>query len=310
MITLSTADCSNYKSIKNNKLKTFPFSKIKLRNSSNNEVDLKPEFFASLSSGGRYASFNVTFSVTDAPYILIKPSKGSYKIDTSLSNAIVYNSFPTIPWSETAISQYERDNAIKGVTSALSSLLSIWVGFHAPGYGFQFGGYRSLLKQGGDIITAATQPAQACGSAGAYMDLVSGTAGIILYLQVPTDKEMKRIDDFFSKFGYAINEVKTPNVFSPVMEYNEEKKEYVPAAYTRKAYNYLKCNNAQIAPTSLNSTMFTVSETFTKFIDYMPSSKEIEKITEILEKGITFWEDPSRVGFYEQDNAPIPVEVK
>lgn len=309
VISLSTADCSNYKGIKNNKLKTFPFSKIKLRNSSNNEVDLRPEFFPSLTDGGRLATFSATFSVTDAPYILIKPDKGSYKIDTPLSNAIVYNAFPTIPWSETAISQYERDNAIKGVTSALSSLLSIWTGFNAPGFGYQLGGYSSLLRQGGDILTAARQPAQACGSAGAYMDLVSGTTGIILYLQVPTDKEMKRIDDFFSKYGYAVNQVKTPNVFKPY---------WAKGKHVRKAYNYVKCVNAQVSPVPIldvgnnkhvlspNETMFTTDGNI-KFANYMPSSEELDKINLILANGVTFWENPDEIGNYEQDNSPMEV---
>ena len=310
VISLSTADCSNYKNIKNNKLKTFPFSKIKLRNSSNNEVDLKPEFFQTLTGGELYASFNVTFSVTDAPYILIKPSKDSYKIDTQLSNAIVYNSFPAIPWSETAISQYERDNAIKGIASALSSLMAIYVGFASPSYGFLLGGSRSLLKQGGDIMTTAAQPAQACGSAGAYMDLVSGTAGIILYLQVPIDKEMKRIDDFFSKFGYAVNQVKTPNVFKPY---------WAKGKHVRKAYNYVKCVNTQVSPVpvldvgnnkyalSPSETLFTTDGNI-KFAGFMPSSEELDKINLILANGVTFWENPDEIGNYEQDNAPMEVE--
>lgn len=317
-IFLFTKDCENLKAVKNNKLKTFPFSKIKLQNSSNNVVELRPEFFPNFIDAdekpkGRQAKFYVTFSITDRPYILIKPAKDSkssaYKLDTALSNAIVYDSFPSIPWSETAVSQYQRDNAIKNIASTLSSFMTIGAGAAGLGTWYMVRGAQQLLNKGSEIATQAALPSQACGSAGAYMDLVSGTTGIILYLQVPTDKEIKRIDDFFSKFGYAVNQVKTPNVFKPF---------WAKGKHVRKAYNYVKCVNTQVSPVPVldvgnNKYVLSPSETlFTtdgniKFAGFMPTSEELDKINLILANGVTFWENPDEIGNYEQDNAPMEV---
>ena len=74
--------------------------------------------------------------------------------------------------------------------------------------------------------------------------------------------ELKRIDDFFSCYGYAINKVKAPNLTG------------------RQYWNFVQTQNAVIAGD-------------------MPSSSK-EAIGRIFDGGITFWHNGDQVGNYRQ----------
>lgn len=74
------------------------------------------------------------------------------------------------------------------------------------------------------------------------------------------DDEAKRIDDFFSCYGYAVNKVKTPNLTG------------------RQYWNFVKTENCVIAGN-------------------MPSSSK-DAIARIFDSGITFWHNGDNVGNY------------
>ena len=74
------------------------------------------------------------------------------------------------------------------------------------------------------------------------------------------DDEAKRIDDFFSCYGYAINKVKAPNLTG------------------RQYWNFVQTENAVIAGN-------------------MPASSK-DAISRIFDSGITFWHNGDNVGNY------------
>lgn len=74
--------------------------------------------------------------------------------------------------------------------------------------------------------------------------------------------EAKRIDDFFSMFGYATNRIKTPNITG------------------RQYWNFVQTENCQIAGD-------------------MPASSK-EAIGRIFDGGITFWHNINQIGNYAQ----------
>lgn len=93
-----------------------------------------------------------------------------------------------------------------------------------------------------------------------------GTYGFKAYCAYIPLEYAQRIDDYFTKYGYAINEWRTPNIFS------------------RPKWNYLQagemCFDVRVpAPARAN-------------------------IAGILQKGITFWDKDAKMGWYQGDNAP------
>lgn len=75
---------------------------------------------------------------------------------------------------------------------------------------------------------------------------------------------LEKIDNFFSRYGYKVSQIKTPNIKS------------------RKAFNFLKCNDAHVGGNIPNGDLL--------------------EIKAILEHGITFWHTDN-VGDYTQDNS-------
>ena len=79
------------------------------------------------------------------------------------------------------------------------------------------------------------------------------------------DDEAKRIDDFFSVYGYAINKVVTPNLSN------------------RKHWNFIKTKNAQISGN-------------------MPASSKAA-LAKIFDGGIFFWRNGDEVGNFNVETS-------
>lgn len=86
--------------------------------------------------------------------------------------------------------------------------------------------------------------------------------GFKFYKMHVRDDEAKRIDDFFSVYGYAINKVETPNLTG------------------RQYWNFIKTHNAEISGN-------------------MPSSSK-SAIGKIFDGGIFFWRNGDQVGNFRQ----------
>lgn len=83
---------------------------------------------------------------------------------------------------------------------------------------------------------------------------------------IPTQEYIDRIDDYFSRYGYATNKIKTPNISS------------------RPHWNYV-----QTIGCKLNGSI--------------PCSDEAA-ICAVFNKGVTFWKHPEEVGNFSLDNSP------
>lgn len=88
-----------------------------------------------------------------------------------------------------------------------------------------------------------------------------GIIGITAVMFVPEKDQLKRIDDFFSRYGYAINEIQEPNV------------------HARDTWDYIKTHNAEFAvanaPVEAENTInqmfdsgLTIWHTYINFKDY------------------------------------------
>lgn len=93
--------------------------------------------------------------------------------------------------------------------------------------------------------------------------------------------EAQRVDDYFSMFGYAIRNVKIPNIFSE------------DASRLRPCWNYIKNGSTVVLPRTTNNTT-----------SYVETDVE-EQLQAIYNKGITFWMNGEEVGDYSLPNDPV-----
>ena len=139
---------------------------------------------------------------------------------------------------------------------------------------------RNLLHGAGAGLSAA-------GSVGAQLDalevapnkpsgvfsgdltgLATGFSDFVFMRKSIRYDEAKRIDDYFTMYGYAIKE------------------EGVPSIHNRENYTFIKTNNVHLK-----------NQVFPHDIE--------EAICKIVNEGITFWTNPARIGDYSVSNRPL-----
>ena len=112
--------------------------------------------------------------------------------------------------------------------------------------------------------------------------------GYTFYNTTITYDNAKKIDNFFTMFGYAIKQVKVPNI---------QLKKTTSSVALRPYWNYIKNINTIILSTGTSPNRYV--------------NEEVEsKLKEIYNNGITYWmikklqQDNKGVGDYSLDNSP------
>ena len=128
----------------------------------------------------------------------------------------------------------------------------------------------------GDICTYKTQKAVPDNLGGSISDQPMlnrmNEVGFTIYDMGIRGRDAKIIDDFFTRYGYAVKRVKLPNI------------EGEPLQNLRPHWNYIKTRGATFS------------------YEYVPSVY-LEKIKSVYDKGITVWLSLSEVGDYSRDNS-------
>lgn len=144
-----------------------------------------------------------------------------------------------------------------GVTQAVGGLLS-------P--------LQNAVETIGQVAVSDIMPKQLSGYAPTTGLFASGNAGVWLIKYYPNRDEFNRIDDFFTAFGYAINDTT------------------LPSFKNRINHNYLKTANCMIKPISITQ--------------YIPA-EDLAELENIFNAGITVWHNPGTMGNYSISNDPV-----
>ena len=142
---------------------------------------------------------------------------------------------------------------------------------HNPSFGQSSGVVGGIVSGIGNMIEAKNnmqyefndamyQPNIVIGAPTSSLPVATRDANLYFYHCHVRDDEVKRIDDFFSCFGYSVNKVKAPNLTG------------------RQYWNFVKTQNAVIAGD-------------------MPASSK-DAIGRIFDSGITFWHNGDNIGNY------------
>lgn len=274
---ISTNDTIDGYLPKNAKLYTYPYNFYHVDNASGSELSLRYEFFANL-----IPSFEISCMITQPVKACIRPSTykntstqmGSGTLNTE---SITLSNFPMCSWNVDAYQAWVAQNSVPMTIDAVSSLVGMGVtaataatpsqatsaGAGAIKEGISL--VANVLKQhyiasiGADISKGSMNNGGINASDG-HQQFYGGRFSI-------THQMAKIIDDFFTRFGYATNQLKVPNRNS------------------RSHWNYVK----------------TIGCTVTGSVP----ADDMRKICSIYDNGITFWKQGSEVGDYSQNNSLI-----
>ncbi len=259
---------------KNNKLLTYPYSYCYLSNNVGGNVEYRWEDFTS-----GQASFSTYGAISSGCSIKTVPN--NYKKQTQAFDfGLIGGKLPLCGWNSDAYTNWLTQNGLnlawqsaKGVAGAvLGGAMTA-----ATGSSVLLGGYNlsaiatglSAAESIGDALVSMEQhsimPDQARGNTNTG-DVVfaSGHCGYSLYPMSVRYEFAKIIDNYFSAYGYRINDTKVPNITG------------------RTNWNYVKTIGAYVTGD-------------------IPQ-EDMAEYKKLLDTGITFWHNPATFLDYSQNN--------
>ena len=243
---------------KNNKCFTYPYNYLIIDNHIGNYNILRYEDFNTENPSltpqlVAQASLAVGGSVRLVPRV--------YKnIDYNYQESIPLAKFPTCSWSSDAFTNWLVSNAV----NVGSSIVSLGTGIATGNVGSVSGDIAGLI---GNFYSANLQPNIEGGNNTGDIIFSSGKNTFSLYHMRSKDEYMKIIDDYFSRFGYKINNIETPNIVG------------------RENWNYVEIGQNECIGYGTVPTIF------------------MDEINNACRKGVTIWHNHANVGNYNLSNS-------
>lgn len=254
---------------KNNKLFTFPYCFLNVSNNNGSSNTYPFEFFKS------GAKFNIKGVPVCGGSLKLVP----YEFRTGGENyneeeGLIAGKYPTLSWSEDSYTNWLTQNAVNLGLGLTSNLLSIATGIATlnpvAGVGGLVTGSMGIASQMGQIYQHSLNPNTAKGNTnGGDINVSSGCNNFYFYTQTIRREYAEIIDNFFTRFGYKINKIETPNIIG------------------RKSWNYLEIGqNENIGYGSVPSSF-------------------MEQINNACRSGVTIWHSHENLGNFNLDNSIV-----
>lgn len=256
---------------KNNKLLTYPYCYMLMTNNSGASAVYKYELFNNPDDNS-HCAFYIYGSITPGFSIYISPRYYN-GVDINSLEGLTLGKYPICAWSTDVYTNWLTQNGMNIGIGALTSVGSIaaGIGMLATGGGALAGagmiatGLVGVASSVGEVYQHSLQPPQAEGNVNSGDVMFSSGCLTFTAYQMTIKKEFaKIIDEFFTMYGYKMNRVK------------------VPAVAHRENFWYTKTIDVNI--------------------DGAIPTKDLQKIKECYNKGITFWDNPENIGNYSVSN--------
>ena len=242
---------------KNNKCFVYPYYYLLGSNNVGNQNIYKFEDFYS-NDGKIHFEIQLAFTVGVSGRIVPVNYKGCFK---NIDESIPLAKYPTCSWSSDAFTNWLTQNAVNIGTQIVDTSIGLVSG-NIPTVA---GNIASLIGQfyQASLLPSITGGGQNTGD----VNFSSKNNNIIFHIFRCKLEYLKIIDDYFSRFGYKINRVETPNIVG------------------RRNWNYVEIGQSEC-------------------IGYgtVPSSY-MSEINNACRKGVTIWHNHSNLGNFNLDNS-------
>ena len=251
--------------IKNNKCYCYPYNYLLVTNNQGNQNIYKYEFFGN----SQNATFRTELGATIGCSGRTVPTN-YLGIETNNDESLPLGKFPTCGWTADSYTNYLTQQAVnlptKLLTMAGGTGFALATGNFVGAGALLGGGSISLLNE---FRNEGLKPNIEGG--GNTADIVFGTDNnTFSYKCMRSKKEdIEIIDKYFTRYGYKINETKTPNLTG------------------RTYWNYIKIGG---------NDRFASGNIQTKFLD---------TINEIAQKGTTIWHSHDNIGNFDLNNSIV-----
>lgn len=253
---------------KNKKCLCYPYSYMYVTNNAGIDTELRYEDFNNNSpqlhlAGALGQGCSIRMMLTNYK---TSTSNGSYEF------GIAGAKYPVCAWKSDYYTNWVTQNAVNIGAGLATDVAKAGIGIAA---GAAFGNPMGIASSGlgligsisstiGQTYAAERHPNYANGDLANAETLIGSGKYFTIIKMCVRPEYAKIIDDYFSMFGYKVNEVKVPNVTG------------------RRNWNYIK--------------------TIGCYIEADIPQEDLEQIKSMFDKGITIWHNPSTFMDYSQNN--------
>lgn len=255
----------------NKKLLTFPYCYLRLSNNNGNDAIYHFEKFVNPNSDN-YCRFNIQCAITPGMSIICYP-KNYDGITDNYNQCLQAGKYPICGWSNDAYTNWLTQNGVNIVTQLAGSGVSLVTGGVAMATGNMAGlsgiagGVSGIANTMSTIYQHSLTPMEARGNSNTGDVKTACDKNTFIAYSMSIKKEYaKCIDQYFSRFGYKVNEVKTPSLTS------------------RTKFNFIKVGGMD------------------ELISGNIPSTALEEINSIFRKGVTIFHNYSDIGNYTISN--------
>lgn len=269
-IDFSLANLDGYVPV-NNKLKTYPFCYMLCSNNSGTDVIYRYEDFYTKNGNGVKTIENPKFKIRSC----LTPSGSTRLIPENYKGVAVNDEeginmgkFPICSWNTDVYTNWLTQNGVNIGLSIAGSAISGIAGYATGNPIGIASGILGVANTIGEIYKESKLPPQANGNVNSGdVTAAMGKNDFFFYGMSIKKQYAKIIDDYFSAYGYKINDVKIPNITG------------------RTNWNYVKTINCNI-------------------LGDIPQ-EDLQTLKDMFNSGITFWHNASTFLDYSQSNSII-----
>lgn len=260
---------------KNNKLFCYPYNYLLVTNNAGSNAEFHYEDFINNSP-----LFNIIGTISPGCSIKMYPENYK-KLPDSIFNhpgfndGIVAAKFPICSWQNDSFVNWMTQQAVNTKMNQIGAIAKIGTAL-LSGEGGSDSLYGGLFKQQANYLSERYQHAlvspQSMGSInGADVTFAMNEQNFGVYKMSIKREYARKLDEYFTKFGYQVNEVKLPNQTG------------------RQYWNFVQIGPYENIGYPTNPNMS------------VPSGS-MEKINNIYRAGTTIWHDHAHIGNYSLDN--------
>lgn len=230
----------------NNKLLTSPYTKLIVASTDGNHEEYQWE-------RTRYGvvEFSLYYNQLNKPSCELRPTN-YFRNASQRMNVVHIDEFPKV-----TMSQFESLNLgnLYNVVSSFANQLS-----NSPA--------SAMANLGSGVASIVTDNGNhTVGTSDGCLDLKYQSFGFIFYVMAIDGNHARVIDDYFTRYGYQINEIKQPELRG------------------RRYYNYIKTRDCMITPRG----------------DYYAPNEALTSIGDMFNSGITLWHVDEMFGLYDEN---------
>lgn len=246
---------------KNNKCFVYPYNYLLVSNNIGNQNIYKYEDFYVNGQNTENSSFAIQLAFSIGCSVRLVP-RGYKNIDYNYDESLPLAKYPTCSWSADAFTNWLTDNAVNIGTQIVATGVGVATG-NIPTVA---GNIASLI---GQFYQASLLPSIQGGQNTGDVNFSSKSNNFVFHKMRVKTEYLKIIDDYFTRFGYKLNKLETPNIIG------------------RRNWNYVEIGQSEEIGYGTVPT------------------KYMEIINKACRKGVTIWHNHENIGNYNLDNSII-----